>query len=147
MQTTGSGIIAVFDQDDSAQAACRAAFAAGADIDVALDRLNERFSAEFGQPIAVAMGLALGTAYLGRIGAGPSKPFTAVGPVVDAAEALAGFAETRKCQLVSAPAALHAAGIDNDAMELVPFTAANGDSHEVFTTNHARLGAITGSPA
>jgi adenylate cyclase len=146
MQTTGRGIIALFDQDDSAQA-CRAAFAAGADIDVALDRLNERFSAEFGQPIAIAMGLALGTAYLGRIGAGPSKPFTAVGPVVDAAEGLAEFAESRRCQLVSVPAALHAAGIDSDGMELVPFTAANGDSYEIFTTNHARLGAIAGSPA
>jgi adenylate cyclase len=146
MQTTGSGIIAVFGQDDSAAAACRAAFAAGTHIDVALDRLNERFSAEFGQPIAVAMGLALGTAYLGRLGAGPSKPFTAVGPVVDTAESLAGLAESRRCQLAAVPAALHAAGIDSEAMELVPFTAANGDSSEVFTTNHARLGAVAGSP-
>jgi adenylate cyclase len=139
MQTTGRGIVAVFDQAESVQAACRAAFAAAADIDVALDRLNERFSAEFGRPIAVAMGLAFGPAYLGRIGAGPSKPFTAVGPVIDAAEDLAGFAESRKCQLASTSAVLHAARIDSNGMELVPFTAATGDSYDAFTINRARL--------
>lgn len=142
MQTTGRGIVALFDQADSAQAGCRAAFAAGADINIALERLNERFSAEFGQPIAVAMGLAFGTAYLGRIGAGPSKPFTAVGPVVDAAEDLAAFAESRRCQLVAVPAALHAAGIDSNGMELVSFTPPNGNPYEVFTTDNARLVAF-----
>jgi adenylate cyclase len=147
MQTTASGIVALFGQNESTQAACSAAFAAGADIDVALDRLNERFSAEFGQPIAVAMGLALGTAYLGRIGAGPTKSLTAVGPVVDAAEGLARLAESRKCQLASVPAALHASGVDSDGMELVRFTAANGETSEAFTTSRARLAAPTASPA
>src|SRR5262249_46761424 len=133
MQTTGSGIVAVFGQDDqpqpaaassmsglpaSAQSACRAALAAAADIDVALDRLNERFAAEFGQPIAVAMGLSLGTAYLGRIGVGSSKPYTAVGPVIDGAEGFARLAEMRKCQLALVPAALYAAGVDASAMEV-----------------------------
>lgn len=172
MRTSGSGIVAVFGQDDPAQGAsakpgsaqtamaattmaptasakdaCRAAFAAAADIDVALERLNERFSAEFGQPIAVAMGLTLGTAYLGRIGAGPSKPFTAVGPAVDGAEGFARLAETRKSQLAAVPAAVYAAGIDASAMEVASFAAPNGDKHDVFMTNRARLGAIAGSPA
>jgi len=109
--------------------------------------LNERFSAEFGQPIAVAMGLTLGTAYLGRIGAGSSKPFTAIGPAVDGAEGFARLAESRKCQLVAVPAAIYAAGIDASGMEIASFAAPNGDMHDVFMTNRARLGAIAGSPA
>jgi adenylate cyclase len=167
MRTTGSGIVAVFGQDgpvqpDSAksgstqpavtkpavaQDACRAAFAAAADIDVALERLNERFAAEFGQPIAVAMGLTLGTAYLGRIGAGPSKPFTAIGPAIDGAEGFARLAESRKRQLAVVPGALYAAGIEPSGMEVASFAAPNGDMHDVFMTNRARLDAIAGSPA
>ncbi len=171
MRTAGSAIIAVFGQNDPVQGAsakpgsaqpgatqpalaqtalakdaCRAAFAAAADIDVALDRLNERFSAEFGQPIAVAMGLTLGTAYLGRIGAGSSKPLTAVGPAIDGAEGFARLAESRHCQLAAVPAALYAAGIDASGMEVASFAAPNGEKHDVFMTNRARLGAIAGSP-
>ncbi|QPF90218.1 2Fe-2S iron-sulfur cluster-binding protein [Bradyrhizobium commune] len=167
MRTTESGMIAVFGQDDLPQAAssqsgsvqtakaattstkdaCRAAFAAAADIDVALDRLNERFSAEFGQPIAVAMGLTLGTAYLGRIGAGASKPFTAVGPAIDGAEGFSRLAESRKYQLAAVPAAIYAGGIDAGAMEAASFSAPNGEKHDVFMTSRARLGATAGSPA
>jgi len=177
MRTTGSGIIAVFGQDDpakgasaqpgsaqaamtsttmasttmaptaSAKDACRSAFAAAADIDIALDRLNERFSAEFGQPIAVAMGLTVGTAYLGRIGAGASKPFTAVGPAIDGAEGFSRLAESRKCQLAAVPAVLYGAGIDSSAMEVASFAAPNGEKHDVFMTNRARFGAIAGSSA
>jgi adenylate cyclase len=172
MRTTGSGVIAVFGKDDpapgaagqpgsvqtamssaamaptaSAKDACRAALAAAADIDVALDRLNERFSAEFGQPIAVAMGLTLGTAYLGRIGAGASKPFSAVGPAIDGAEGFSRLAESRKCQLAAVPAAIYAAGIDTGSMEVASFAAPNGEKHDVFMTNRARLGTIAVSSA
>ena len=44
VRMTGSGIVAVFGRDDTPQAACRAAAAASADIDVALDRMNEKFA-------------------------------------------------------------------------------------------------------
>jgi adenylate cyclase len=141
VRMTGSGLIAVFGRDDSAQAACRAAAAAGADIDVALDRMNEKFSAELGRPIAVAMGLAFGTAYLGRVGAGPSKPLTAIGPVIDAASDLAGHAEERGSQLLSDPAALQAGSIDATGFELVSLAAEGGETRKAFATGHARLGA------
>ena len=147
VRMTGSGIVALFGQDDTAQAACRAAVAASADIDVALDRLNERFSAELGRPIAVAMGLAFGAAYLGRIGAGPSKPFTAIGPVMDAASRLAGRAEDRGCQFLSNSAALETAGIDATGMELVSLTADDGDTRKALATDHARLVAPAALPA
>lgn len=177
MRTSGSAVVAVFGQDHyrggiditrnphhdpsaqrapaqpastqtaSHQAACRAAFAAAADIDIALDRLNERFSAEFGQPIVVAMGMTLGSAYLGRIGAGPSKPFTAVGPAIDGAEGFARLAEGRQCQLVAPPAVLYAAGIEAGAMEIASFVAPNGEKHDVFVTKRARLAATAGTVA
>jgi adenylate cyclase len=143
VRMTGSGIIALFGQDDAAEVACRAAIAASADIDVALDRLNERFAAELGRPIAVAMGLAFGAAYLGRIGAGPSKSFTAIGPVIDLASDLAGHAERHGSQLLSDPAALRAGHIDAAAFEPVSLPAENGDSRQIYAISQARLGAPT----
>jgi adenylate cyclase len=142
---TGSGIIAVFGRDDTTQAACRAAAAASAEIDVALDRMNEKFAAELGRPISVAMGLAFGAAYLGRIGAGPSKPLTAIGPVIDAASGLAGQSEARGSQLFSDPAAFQAGGLDATGGELVALTAESGETRKVFATGHARLG-VQGKP-
>ena len=147
VRTTGSGIVAVFGRDDPAQVACRAAVAASADIDVALDRLNEKFSAELGRPIAVAMGLTFGTAYLGRIGAGPSKTLTAIGPVIDAASSLARRAEDRGSQLLADPETFHASGVDATGFELVPLTAESEDGRKVFATSHARLGAMAGPQA
>jgi adenylate cyclase len=140
VRVTGSGIVAVFGRDDSPQAACRAAAAASADIDVALDRMNEKFAAELGRPIAVAMGLAFAAAYLGRIGAGPSKPLTAIGPVIDAASGLAALTEARGNQFLSDPAAFQAGGLDPTGFELLTLTSKSGETRQVFATNHARLG-------
>ncbi len=141
VRETEGGIIAVFGRDETAQAACRAAVAASADIDVALDRMNEKFAAELGQPISVAMGLAYGAVYLGRIGAGPAKPLTAIGPVIDAASGLASHAELRGSQLLCDPAAFQAGGLDATGFELVSLTAESGDTSKVFATGRARLGA------
>jgi len=145
VRMTGSGIVAVFGRDDSPQAACRAAAAASADIDVALDRMNEKFAAELGRPIAVAMGLAFGAAYLGRMGAGPSKVLTAIGPVIDAANGLAALTEARGNQLLSESIALEAAGLDVTGFELVSQSGKSGETRQVFATNHARLG-LPGKP-
>lgn len=138
VRTTGSGIVAVFGRDDTPQDACSAAVAACAEIDVALDRMNEKFAAELGRPVAVAMGLALGMAYLGRIGAGPSKPLTAIGPVIDAASGLAILAEARGAQLFSDPTAFQTGGLDAAGFELMPLTANPNDPRKVFATKHAR---------
>jgi adenylate cyclase len=143
VRMTGSGIIALFGQDDAAEATCRAAIAASADIDVALDRLNERFAAELGRPIAVAMGLAFGAAYLGRIGAGPSKSFTAIGPAIDLASELAQYAEDHASQLLADPAVLYAGNIDAATYDPVALPAENGDSRQAFAIGQARLGALT----
>ncbi|MBN8992999.1 MAG: 2Fe-2S iron-sulfur cluster binding domain-containing protein [Rhizobiales bacterium] len=138
-RVTGSGIIAVFGRDDTAEAACRSAATASADIDVALDRMNEKFAAELGRPIAAAMALTFGTAYLGRIGAGSPKPLTAIGPVIDAAIGLASLTEARGNQFLSDPTAFQAGGLDPKGFELLTLTAKSGETRQVFATNHARL--------
>ena len=140
VRETESGIVAVFGRDDTAEAACRAAAAASAAIDVALDRMNEKFAAELGQPISVAMGLAYGAAYLGRVGAGPSKPHTAIGPVIEAASGLASRAELHGSQLLCDSAAFQAGGLDATVFELVSLTAESGDDRKAFATSHARQG-------
>ncbi|MDU6749452.1 MAG: cupin domain-containing protein [Bradyrhizobium sp.] len=109
---TGGGIIAVFGRDGELAAACRAAVAASAVMDVALDRLNERFAAELGGPVKAAMGLACGPAYIGRIGAGPAKPLTAVGVAIDVASDLAAQAERRGTQLLADPTIFRHAGVE-----------------------------------
>jgi adenylate cyclase len=143
VRMTGSGIIALFGQDADPEAACRAAVTASADIDLALDRLNERFAAELGRPIAVAMGLAFGATYLGRIGAGPSKSFTAIGPAIDVAGELAQYAERHGSQLLSDPAALHVGNVDVAAFDALALPAEYGDGREAYAIGQARLGAPT----
>ena len=134
----GNRLVAVFGRGTSTSAACEAAIGASADIDVALDRLNERFAAELGRPIAVAMGLALGPTYLGRVGWGSSKALTAIGPAVDMACALAQQAEHRGDQLLADEAILKQARIDTDPFELVPLTTGTGN-HNAVAVVRARI--------
>ncbi len=147
VRTTAGGLVAVFGRDGSAQVACFAATAASADIDVALDRLNERFAAELGRPIAVAMGLAFGTAYLGRIGAGPAKPLTAIGPVIDAASGLAAEAEDRGSQFLSEPSVFQTGDIESGGLERLSLRVRAGGKRDVLLTNHARMAVQTTSRA
>ena len=134
----GNRLVAVFGRGTSTSAACEAAVAASADIDVALDRLNERFAAELGRPIDVAMGLALGPTYLGRVGWGPSKAMTAIGPAVDMACALAQQAEQRGNQLLTDRAILERARIDTGPFELVPLATGTGN-HNAVAIDRARI--------
>jgi adenylate cyclase len=138
VRMTGGGIVAIFGRDSEAPAACRAALAASAAMDLAMDRLNEKFAAELGRPVGAAMGLALGPAYLGRVGAGPTKTLTAIGPAVDSAIGLAGQAEGRQAQLLSEPAVFHRAGVDATTFELVSLTEGSS-TRDVFATTQARL--------
>jgi adenylate cyclase len=138
VRMTGGGIVAVFGRDSEAPAACRSAVAASAAMDVALDRLNEKFAAELGRPVAAAMGLVLGPAYLGRVGAGPMKTLTAIGPAVDSAVDLARQAELRQTQLLSEPTVFHRSGIDAAAFAVVSLTE-GASTREVFATGQARL--------
>lgn len=132
---TGGGVVAVFGRDSELAAACRAALAASAAMDIALDRLNERFAAELGRPIAVAMGLTLGPAYFGRVGAGPSKTLIAIGAAIDGASDLARQAELRARQLLVDPSVFHRAGVDASALEMLSLAAGS----DVFAGTRARL--------
>jgi adenylate cyclase len=132
---TGGGIVAVFGRDSELPVACRAALAASAAMDIALDRLNERFADELGRPVAAAMGLSTGPAYFGRVGAGPSKTLIAIGAAIDGASDLAWQAELRAKQLLVDPAVFHRAGVDASALEMLPLTA----EKDVFAGTRARL--------
>ena len=134
---TGGGIIAVFGRDGELAAACRAAVAASAVMDVALDRLNERFAAELGGPVKAAMGLACGPAYIGRIGAGPAKPLTAVGVAIDVASDLAAQAERRGTQLLADPTIFRHAGVDASSCEVLALSE-GAASQDVFAVSQAR---------
>lgn len=135
VRMTGGGIVAVFGRASELVAACRSAISASAAMDLALDRLNERFADELGRPVAAAMGVTIGPAYLGRVGAGPSKTLTAIGAAVDQASDLARQAELRGKQLLADPAILHRAGVDASPFEMLSLTAGT----DVFAVIQARL--------
>lgn len=132
---TGGGIVAVFGRDSELPAACRAALAASAAMDVALDRLNERFADELGRPVMAAMGLTVGPAYVGRVGAGPSKTLIAIGAAVDSASHLAQQAERLTKQFLVDPAVFHRAGLDASALEMLSLATGS----DVFAATRARL--------
>lgn len=106
-------------------------------MDVALDRLNERFAAELGGPVKAAMGLACGPAYIGRIGAGPAKPLTAVGVAIDVASDLAAQAERRGTQLLADPTIFRHAGVDASSCEVLALSE-GAASQDVFAVSQAR---------
>ncbi|MGJ4949625.1 adenylate/guanylate cyclase domain-containing protein [Bradyrhizobium sp. HKCCYLS20291] len=136
--TSAGGLIAVFGREDELGAACRSAVAASAAMDVALDRLNERFAAELGRPVEAAMGLVSGPAYIGRLGAGPAKTLSAIGVAIDLASVLAAQAARRGTQLLADPAVFRHAGIDASACEVLALGDGAG-AHDVFALAKARV--------
>jgi len=83
----GDGLMAVFETEDAGTSA-RAAIDAVQGIGVALKSFNETLETEGSAPVAIGMGVHLGTVVLGEIGAAGQAPRTLIGDTVNIASRL-----------------------------------------------------------
>lgn len=106
----GDGLLAVFGRECDAQTACRQALRAARRIDTALDELNARLTAEFGDRLDVGIGIHAGSLVLGRVGHAGSAALTVIGRTVNTAARLESLTKDKTCQLIVSRDAAHAAG-------------------------------------
>jgi adenylate cyclase len=97
----GDGLLAVFGRQEGVEMGCRQALCAARAIDLALDHVNAKLSAELGRPLRVAMGLHAGACLIGRIGYGPDLAITVIGNPVNIASRLESLAKTHGFQIVA----------------------------------------------
>jgi len=96
----GDGLLAVFGRDSGPEAGCRAALAAAAKIDRALETLNAEFEAEAHPSLRIGMGLHVGQLVIGRIGHPDTASVTVIGRAVNVASRLEALSKEKSCQLV-----------------------------------------------
>ncbi|WP_244424641.1 adenylate/guanylate cyclase domain-containing protein [Methylobacterium nodulans] len=139
----GDGLLALFTHPDGIDAACRAAFAAAADIDRAVQALNRQIAAELPAPLRIAMGLHAGPLVLGRLGYGESRPMSAIGPAVNIASRLETHAKAHEVQLAASAAAARRAGIPLDGLR-VETVAIRGSEQALEVVSVERAGDLAG---
>jgi adenylate cyclase len=108
----GDGLLAVFGRDCDVRTACRQALGAARRIDMALDDLNARLMAEFGDRLDVGIGIHAGSLVLGRVGHAGSAALTVIGRTVNTAARLEALTKDKTCQLIVSRDAARAAGWD-----------------------------------
>lgn len=113
----GDGLLAVFEQEDEA-ASARAAMEAAIGISSALATFNQALKAEKAAPVAIGMGVHLGTLVIGEIGAAQHAPRTIIGDTVNAASRLEGATKDLGVELLVSENVLRAVGQDVDRLDL-----------------------------
>lgn len=96
----GDGLLALFGHQTGAREGCRAALAAAARIDLALEQLNAALAAEHDARLRIGIGLHAGPLVVGRIGHPDTAATTVIGPPVNAAARLEALTKEKRCQLV-----------------------------------------------
>ena len=113
----GDGLLAVFEQEDEA-ASARAAMEAAIGISSALATFNQALRSEKSAPVAIGMGVHLGTLVIGEIGSAQHAPRTIIGDTVNAASRLEGATKELGVELLVSESVLRAVGQDVDRLEL-----------------------------
>lgn len=113
----GDGLMAVFETAD-AQSSGRAALRAVEGIGHALEVFNRALEEEGAPPVAIGVGVHLGTVVLGEIGAAGRAPRTLIGDTVNAASRLESGTKELGVQALVSLDVLAAAGatVDDSAM-------------------------------
>lgn len=114
----GDGLLAVFEQGDEA-ASAQAALDAAKGISAALVTFNQTLKAEKAPPVAIGMGLHLGTLVMGEIGAAENAPRTIIGDTVNATSRLEGKTKELGVEALISEELLKTAGHATDHLEFV----------------------------
>jgi adenylate cyclase len=110
----GDGVMAIFGMTDGPAAGCRSALAAAVRMEAAMVELNRELAPQLGAPLRIGIGIHVGPAILGRVGAaggGETAGITALGDTVNTASRLETATKEFGAVLVVSHAVVHAAGI------------------------------------
>ena len=114
----GDGLLAVFEQGNEADSA-QAALNAAAGIGAALATFNQTLKAEKAPPVAIGMGLHLGTLVMGEIGAADNAPRTIIGDTVNATSRLERKTKKLAVEALISEELLKTAGHDTGHLSFV----------------------------
>ena len=123
----GDGLMAVF-ETDTPETSALSAIKAVAGIGHALAHFNETLINEGSAPVAIGIGVHLGTVVLGEIGAAGQAPRTLIGDTVNAASRLEGGTKDLGLQALISIDVLDAAGVSAGADALVPMALRGRDT-------------------
>lgn len=110
----GDSVMAIFGLDDGPRAGARGALAAAVRMAEAIGELNAELGDHISEPLRIGIGIHLGPAILGRIGAAggdSAAAVTALGDTVNTASRLESLTKELGAVLVVSHATVHAAGI------------------------------------
>ncbi len=96
----GDGLMAVFGHDAGLAAGCRQAIETARAIDLALDGLNSRLTAEIAGGLKIGIGIHAGPVVIGQIGDAGSAALTVIGSTVNEASRLEALTKDKGCQLI-----------------------------------------------
>ncbi len=111
----GDGVMAIFGMTDGATAGCRSALAAAVRMQDAMAELNRDLEPQLGAPLRIGIGIHVGPAILGRVGAaggGATAGITALGDTVNTASRLETLTKEYGAVLVVSHAVVHAAEVE-----------------------------------
>jgi adenylate cyclase len=123
----GDGLMAVF-ETDTPETSAQGAIKAIEGIGHALARFNQTLQSEGGAPVAIGIGVHLGTVVLGEIGAAGQAPRTLIGDTVNAASRLEGGTNELGVQALISIDVLDAAGATVSPDALVPMVLRGRDT-------------------
>lgn len=105
----GDGVMALFGVKPATAAGSRDALHAARAMLAALDDLNKEFAGSLSEPLRMGIGIHMGPAVLGRVGAGPTMALTALGDSVNVASRLEELTKVYASSVVVSLATLQAA--------------------------------------
>ncbi|MGI9405015.1 MAG: adenylate/guanylate cyclase domain-containing protein [Hyphomicrobiaceae bacterium] len=106
----GDGMMAVFGRDVTPEVAAAQSLRAAARIDVVLDDVGAKLSAEVGEEIKIGIGLHAGTVVLVHIGYEDAGSLTVIGEAVNTASRLEGLTSGMSLQLIASERVMQLAG-------------------------------------
>ncbi len=121
----GDGVMAIFGMTDGAAAGCRSALAAAVRMQDAMAELNRELAPQLGAPLRIGIGIHVGPAILGRVGAaggGATAGITALGDTVNTASRLETLTKEYGAVLVVSHAVVHAAKVELAATRVEEIT-------------------------
>lgn len=108
----GDGLMALFGRESGPHTGCQQALRACRRIEAAVERVSEELRSEFGEPLAIGMGLHAGPLVLGEIGYRDSARMTVIGDAVNTASRLEALTKDPPCQLIFSTAVAELARLD-----------------------------------
>jgi adenylate cyclase len=121
----GDGVMAIFGMTDGPAAGSRAALAAAVRMQDAMAELNRELAPQLGAPLRIGIGIHVGPAILGRVGAaggGATAGITALGDTVNTASRLETLTKEYGAVLVVSHAVVHAAKVELAATRVEEIT-------------------------